>query len=146
MIGSLKRWVIFCSSCVDIDVEPCFVNMNELAVVRQMEAKLAQLGRLEVSPFPSTSTSAICFWDLKRSPFKRSLMSSNQTIILLRPRPLAKFSSAFLLLPLLPHPKPLRPLPAELWSKIFAYALACEEAKWSWSLLRVCKGFKVSLS
>lgn len=68
-------------------------------------------------------------------------MSTSQTI-LLRPRPLAKFSGAFLLLPLLPHPKPLRPLPAELWSKIFAYALACEEAKWSWSLLRVCKGFK----
>ena len=61
MIGSLKRWVIFCSRHVDIHVEPCFVNMSELAVVRQMETGFTSSG-LEAPPFPSISTSEICVW------------------------------------------------------------------------------------
>lgn len=44
--------------------------------------------------------------------------------ILLRPRPFASSSGTFLLLPLLPHRVPARPLPAEIWAQIFEYIFA----------------------
>ncbi|KAF9469673.1 hypothetical protein BDZ94DRAFT_1151715 [Collybia nuda] len=64
--------------------------------------------------------------------------------ILLRPRPYAQFSGTLLLLPLLPHRKPVKPLPSEIWTAIFAYALQHdgEEPSLAAPLLRVCKAFK----
>ncbi|RDB29677.1 hypothetical protein Hypma_015946 [Hypsizygus marmoreus] len=68
-------------------------------------------------------------------------MSSSQ-VVLLQPRPYAKFSGKLLLLPLLPSPKPLKPLPAEVWSEIVAYVLLYEgPVGLAGSLLRICKGF-----
>jgi hypothetical protein len=86
-----------------------------------------------------------------------------QSNILLVPRPLQNPSSRLLLLPLLPSRKPYPPLPAEVWSLIFFYALDLErkaagyryvgaktEANeyvsnpWELDLLRICKGFTVS--
>ncbi|KDR85596.1 hypothetical protein GALMADRAFT_53571 [Galerina marginata CBS 339.88] len=71
-------------------------------------------------------------------------MSSTGTAILLHPRPYAKFAGALLLLPLLPQPKPLKPLPSEIWTEILAFAFAspsaCERA-WPWSFLTICKSF-----
>jgi hypothetical protein len=67
--------------------------------------------------------------------------------ILLRPRPYAQFSGTLLLLPLLPHRNPVKPLPSEIWTAIFAYALQYDEEETilAASLVRVCKGFKVSM-
>ncbi|KAF8808005.1 hypothetical protein BYT27DRAFT_7223754 [Phlegmacium glaucopus] len=73
-------------------------------------------------------------------------MSSAETIIL-RPRPFALYSGSLLLLPLLPHRKPLKPLPAEIWAEILTFALAYNRASrepapvWAWSLVAVCKAF-----
>ena len=68
-------------------------------------------------------------------------------VILLRPRPYATLAGTFVLLPLLPQPKPLKPLPSELWTEILAFAF-CDENEsttlWSWSFLTVCKSFSVS--
>ncbi|CAA7268031.1 unnamed protein product [Cyclocybe aegerita] len=74
-------------------------------------------------------------------------MSSCNTTILLRPRPYERFSGSLLLLPLLPEPKPVKPLPAEIWSDIIAFALGLrvpvesETTAWSWSLLKISKSF-----
>lgn len=66
--------------------------------------------------------------------------------ILLQPRPYARVSGKLLLLPLLPLKKPVKPLPAELWRQIFAFAvLDDEESILARSLLTVCNAFKVSL-
>ncbi|KIJ65066.1 hypothetical protein HYDPIDRAFT_89048 [Hydnomerulius pinastri MD-312] len=43
--------------------------------------------------------------------------------ILLCPRPLARYAGRFLLLPLLPHQPPLKPLPSEIWTNIFSLAV-----------------------
>lgn len=73
--------------------------------------------------------------------------------ILLRPRPFASSAGTFLLLPLLPHRVPARPLPAEIWTQIFEYvfveynqqgkslSLAVGDKKLS--LLLICKTLKV---
>ncbi|KAF9245894.1 hypothetical protein BU15DRAFT_85554 [Melanogaster broomeanus] len=47
--------------------------------------------------------------------------------ILLCPRPLARYAGRFLLLPLLPHQPSLKPLPVEIWSKIFSIALSARQ-------------------
>ncbi|KAF8641190.1 hypothetical protein AX17_000825 [Amanita inopinata Kibby_2008] len=63
--------------------------------------------------------------------------------ILLQPRPYAQISGKLLLLPLLPLKKPSKPLPAEIWYQIFAYALVGDEnGTLAQSLLTVCKAFK----
>ncbi|KAF8167479.1 hypothetical protein B0H34DRAFT_646177 [Crassisporium funariophilum] len=68
------------------------------------------------------------------------------TQVLLRPRPYAQYSGTLLLLPLLPHRKPLKPLPSEIWTEIISFALACGvtgemDSSWSWSVVMVCKSF-----
>ena len=80
---------------------------------------------------------------------KNNHMSSAETTIFLRPRPYAKFAGTLTLLPLLPQPKPLKPLPSEIWGHIMTLAFARdvgdpETASWSWSVLTVCKAFQVS--
>ncbi|KAH7886012.1 hypothetical protein F5I97DRAFT_1189094 [Phlebopus sp. FC_14] len=73
--------------------------------------------------------------------------------ILLCPRPLARYAGRFLLLPLLPHQPQLKPLPSELWARIFALVLAAGvpassqrgpvgRAEVCLSLTMVCKSFK----
>ncbi|KAG1757829.1 hypothetical protein EDB19DRAFT_68241 [Suillus lakei] len=74
--------------------------------------------------------------------------------VLLYPRPLARYPGRLLLLPLLPHRPPLKPLPSEIWSRIFVQALfedgqdvqshnAHDNLRRSClSLMLVCKGFK----
>ncbi|KAG1839219.1 hypothetical protein DFJ58DRAFT_908071 [Suillus subalutaceus] len=74
--------------------------------------------------------------------------------VLLYPRPLARYPGRLLLLPLLPHRPPLKPLPSEIWSRIFVQALfeddkdaqshnAHSNLRHSClSLMLVCKGFK----
>lgn len=68
--------------------------------------------------------------------------------ILLQPRPYAQYSGRLLLLPLLPQPKPLKPLPAELWAEIFRWVVYSEQVlrdvTTPKSLLTTCKAFKVS--
>ncbi|KAF8226327.1 hypothetical protein L208DRAFT_372951 [Tricholoma matsutake] len=63
--------------------------------------------------------------------------------IFLCPRPYAQLSGQLLLLPLLPYPKPLKPLPSEIWTEIFAYVLQDDDTAFASPLLRVCKAFKV---
>lgn len=62
--------------------------------------------------------------------------------IFLCPRPYAQLSGQLLLLPLLPYPKPLKPLPSEIWTEIFAYVLQDDDTAFASPLLRVCKAFK----
>jgi len=70
----------------------------------------------------------------------------NSTAILLHPRPYEKYAGILLLVPLLPKPKPLKPLPAEIWSEIFSFVLGTErEGRDILRLLtHVCKSFHVS--
>jgi hypothetical protein len=65
--------------------------------------------------------------------------------IMLRPRPLARAPGAFVLLPLLPSPPPVRALPAEVWTRIFDPLLGDEKEGYgnARTLMRVSKGFKV---
>ncbi|KAF9486337.1 hypothetical protein BDN70DRAFT_869829 [Pholiota conissans] len=78
------------------------------------------------------------------------MSSIDTTVILLRPRPYAKSSGTLLLLPLLPHRKPLKSLPSEIWTEIFGFAFkSCatgyESARfiyrWAWSSITICKAF-----
>ncbi|KAF8140483.1 hypothetical protein EV363DRAFT_1426886 [Boletus edulis] len=62
--------------------------------------------------------------------------------ILLCPRPLARYGGRFVLLPLLPERLPLKPLPAEIWSRIFTLALSADVLSWCVSLMLVCKSFR----
>lgn len=76
--------------------------------------------------------------------------------ILLCPRPLARYGGRFVLLPLLPQQPHLRPLPVEIWSRIFTLALSADASQrshhkpttsgllWCVSLMLVCKFFRVS--
>lgn len=76
--------------------------------------------------------------------------------VLLYPRPLARSSGRLLLLPLLPHRPPLKPLPSEIWSNIFIQVLFGDNQdpqshtehynvlRSCSSLMLVCKGFKAS--
>jgi len=73
---------------------------------------------------------------------------SSSTTILLRPRPFAKYAGFLLLIPLLPEPKPLKFLPAEIWADIFSYVMESEcngDTTWAWSLTQVSKSFYVSV-
>jgi hypothetical protein len=77
--------------------------------------------------------------------------------IFLQPRPLARTPGSFVLLPLLPQPRPVKPLPTEVWSKILSHVVddgeespmglperrACFRKKWE--LLLVCKPWVVSI-
>jgi hypothetical protein len=77
--------------------------------------------------------------------------------ILLQPRPLARTPGRFVLLPLLPQPRSVRPLPAEVWSKVLSYVIDDgadgrmgvpeKRARWrkKWELLFVCKPWVVSI-
>lgn len=67
--------------------------------------------------------------------------------ILLRPRPLNHYSGTLLLLPLLPYRKLSKPLPSELWTEIFSFALFSEgkSSTLARNLLVVCSAFKVRL-
>src|ERR1700722_3060704 len=76
---------------------------------------------------------------------------SSSEKILLRPRPYAQSAGTLLLLPLLPRKKPLKPLPVEIWSDIFAFAFSRDAddayktvGRRRLSLLLVCKNLKVS--
>lgn len=79
------------------------------------------------------------------------ITAAEQDAIFLRPRPLVLSSGSFLLLPLLSHRVPLKPLPTEIWIQILAYvfadydseepALLSENRKLS--LLLVCKKLSV---
>ncbi|KAG1749757.1 uncharacterized protein EDB91DRAFT_1235223 [Suillus paluster] len=74
--------------------------------------------------------------------------------VLLYPRPLARYPGRLLLLPLLPHRPPLKPLPSEIWSHIFVQAVFEDDQdaqshishknvlRSCSSLMLVCKGFK----
>ena len=78
-------------------------------------------------------------------------------VTFLRPRPLARFPGSFLLLPLLPRPRPLKPLPSEVWSKVLSYVIDDGEDgpmsaperralfREKWKLLFVCKPWVVSI-
>ncbi|KAI9511340.1 hypothetical protein F5148DRAFT_1274298 [Russula earlei] len=73
--------------------------------------------------------------------------------IFLRPRPLSRTPGSFMLLPLLPRPRPVKPLPAEVWSKVLSYVVDDEEGgrmgipvrrallREKWKLLFVCKSW-----
>lgn len=74
------------------------------------------------------------------------MTSMGSATVLLHPRPYAQRSGKLLLLPLLPFRKPLKPLPAEVWGEIFAFAVASggrEVTTWALSLLIICKSLKV---
>lgn len=85
------------------------------------------------------------------SPFlssKRTLSEMTTDRILLRPRPYARSAGALMLLPLLPTKTPVRPLPVEIWTRIFAYVLKGDpdnvfNFESRLVLLLVCKTFKV---
>ncbi|KAH9967987.1 hypothetical protein BC827DRAFT_461852 [Russula dissimulans] len=73
--------------------------------------------------------------------------------VFLRPRPLARTPGSFILLPLLPRPRPVKPLPAEVWSKVLSYVVDDGEddrmrvperralLREKWKLLFVCKSW-----
>jgi len=76
--------------------------------------------------------------------------------VFLRPRPLARTPGSFILLPLLPQPRPAKPLPAEVWSKVLSYVINNQEdgrvgvperralLRDRWQLLFVCRSWAVS--
>lgn len=77
--------------------------------------------------------------------------------ILLQPRPFAQVSGRLLLLPLLPHKCPLKPLPSEIWWKIAGEVMSLSGVELEiegravdnhtrLALLTVCKGLKVGYS
>jgi hypothetical protein len=78
-------------------------------------------------------------------------------VIFLRPRPLARTPGSFVLLPLLPQPRPVKPLPEEVWSKVLSYVVDDGEdgrtdiperrarLRKKWDLLFVCKLWVVSI-
>jgi hypothetical protein len=61
---------------------------------------------------------------------------------------LAQYSGALLLLPLLPQRRPLKPLPSEVWTKIFRYTLHPNSSRPTsrTSLLTICKVFTVRVA
>jgi hypothetical protein len=77
--------------------------------------------------------------------------------IFLQPRPLARTPGRFVLLPLLPRPRPVKPLPAEIWSKVLSYVINdgadCRmgvpekraRLRKKWELLFVCTPWVVSI-
>jgi len=81
---------------------------------------------------------------------------TESSTIFLSPRPLARSPGSFILLPLLPRPRPVKPLPAEVWSKVLSYVVHDGEdnpmgvperhalLREKWKLLFVCKSWAVS--
>lgn len=72
--------------------------------------------------------------------------------VILHPRPLEKQAGGILLLPLLPYRSPLKPLPAELWSKVFTFIYYDDRdlesgnvERFRLELLTVCKGLHVCI-
>jgi hypothetical protein len=77
--------------------------------------------------------------------------------IFLQPRPLARTPGRFVLLPLLSRPRPIKPLPEEVWSKVLSYVIDdgadCRlgdpekraRLRKKWDLLFVCKPWVVSI-
>jgi hypothetical protein len=77
--------------------------------------------------------------------------------IFLQPRPLARTPGSFVLLRLLPQPRPVKPLPAEVWFKVLSYVVDDGEdgrmglperrarSRKKWELLFVCKSWVVSI-
>ena len=78
--------------------------------------------------------------------------------IFLQPRPLARHPGSFVLLPLLPRPRPVKPLPADVWSTVLEYAIDDEDGQIGistferrtrlrerWRLLFVCKFWMVGV-
>ena len=73
--------------------------------------------------------------------------------IILQPRPFAQVSGRLLLLPLLPHKRPLKPLPSEIWRKIIGEVLGTTRTDAERpdnservALLTVCKGLYVRMN
>lgn len=75
--------------------------------------------------------------------------------VFLQPRPLALYPGSFVLLPLLPKRPALKPLPAELWSKVFTFVFMGEQGRKvdaterrrvmrsNWKIMFVCKRWMV---
>lgn len=75
--------------------------------------------------------------------------------VFLKPRPLALYPGSFALLPLLPKRPALKPLPSELWSKVFTFVFMGEQVRKvdaterrrvtrsNWTILFVCKRWMV---
>lgn len=75
--------------------------------------------------------------------------------VFLQPRPLALYPGSFVLLPLLPKRPALKPLPAELWSKVFTFVFMGEQGRkvdaterrrvmrLNWKIMFVCKRWMV---
>src|SRR6266403_1222991 len=86
-----------------------------------------------------------------------SIYPETPPAIFLQPRPLARTPGSFVLLPLLPRPRPVKPLPAEVWSKVLSYVIDDGEdgrvgvpekrarLRKKWELLFVCKLWVVSV-
>ena len=55
------------------------------------------------------------------SPMTSVQDTSDRSIVFLHPRPFAKSSGRLVLLPLLPHKPPTKPLPSEVWTRVFGY-------------------------
>ena len=77
---------------------------------------------------------------------------SSTTVILLQPRPYANLPGRLVLLPLLPRKPPRKPLPSEIWTRVFEYLYAeysvqrAHEkriAAFRGSLLLICKTLTV---
>lgn len=78
-------------------------------------------------------------------------------VVFLQPRPFAKCSGKFVLLPLLPHKPRAKPLPSEVWTRVFGYlydeyevTAGCQNRAGlitsRESLLHICKNLTVRLS
>lgn len=88
--------------------------------------------------------------------FQALFIISMSSKIILQPRPFAQVSGRLLLLPLLPHKRPLKPLPSEIWWKIAGEVLGTtgtdnEQANTTpnsarLALLTVCKGLNVRIT
>ncbi|KAK0233540.1 hypothetical protein IW262DRAFT_1331000 [Armillaria fumosa] len=71
-------------------------------------------------------------------------MSTTSTI-LLTPRPYANLAGSFILVPLLPSPKPRKVLPAEIWDEVFKCVMEQEDgAALLWALVKTSRGFMES--
>lgn len=65
-------------------------------------------------------------------------------VIYLKPRPYAAHAGSFMLLPLLPKPKPHKALPSEIWTEIFKFVLEAQGGdEQIWCVARVSQGFRV---
>ncbi|KAF5352649.1 hypothetical protein D9756_005811 [Leucocoprinus leucothites] len=73
------------------------------------------------------------------------MTTTGSETVFLQPRLYAQRPGKLLLLPLLPSKKPLKTLPAEIWSGIFAFAVTGGgrvATSWAFSFLTICKALK----